>query len=271
MNSLLADIERAQRRRRLKKKIGIAAAVVFIIAAVAAVFILFMTPVGDSDVAVIRVEGTILTGDFSGGGYAGSEYIGGKVRAAADDPFVSAIVLRVNSPGGSPAGAQEIVRDIEYARAKKPVVTSMGDVATSAAYMISAHTDRIYLSPDTMTGSVGVIWLFSDQSEMLENEGEHVEVVKSGEQKDMTYPYRSLTDDELAYAQNLVNDSAEDFIADVTAQRPVNRSEIESARLIRGEEAIAIGLADEVGNLYDAIEGAHTLAAVRSSPGDRPS
>ncbi|WP_067053051.1 signal peptide peptidase SppA [Methanofollis ethanolicus] len=270
MNSLLADIERAQRRRRLKKNLGILAVAVLVAAAVA-VAVLFMSPIGEGDVAVIRVEGTILAGDFSGGGYAGSEYVGREVRAAADDPFVSAIVLRVNSPGGSPAAAQEIVRDLEYARAKKPVVTSMGDVAASAAYMISAHTDRIYLSPDTMTGSIGVIWLFPDESEWMETEGRKVEVVKSGEQKDMTSPYRPLTAEEQSYARQLVNESADDFIADVTAQRPVKRSEIESARLIRGEEAIGIGLADEVGNLYDAIEGARTLAAVRSSPGDLPS
>jgi protease-4 len=270
MNGLLAEIERAQRRRRLKKKLGIVAVVVLILAAVAAVVVL-APPIGEGDVAVVRVEGTILTGDYSGGGYAGSEYVGREVRAAADDPFISAIVLRVNSPGGSPAGAQEIVRDLEYARAKKPVVTSMGDVAASAAYMISAHTDRIYLSPDTMTGSIGVIWLFSDESEWMEKEGKKVEVVKSGEQKDMTSPYRPKTAEELSYAGHLVNESAEDFIADVTAQRPVDRSQIESARLIRGEEAVSIGLADEVGNLYDAIEGARSLAAVRSSPEDQPS
>lgn len=270
MNSLLAEIERAQKWRRLKKKVGIVAVVVLVLAALAAA-VLLVPPIGEGDVTVIRVEGTILAGDFSGGGYAGSEYVGRQVRTAADDPFASAIVLRINSPGGSPAAAQEIVRDLEYARAKKPVVTSMGEIATSAAYLIAAHTDRIYLSPDTMTGSIGVIWLFSDQSKMLEEEGEHVEVVKSGEQKDMTYPYRPLTENELRYAQQIVDESAGDFIADVTAQRPVDRSEIESARMIRGEEAIAIGLADEVGNLYDAIEGARALAAVRSSPGDRPS
>ena len=83
--------------------------------------------------------------------------------------------------------------------------------------------------------------------------------------------YHRLTDEEKAYAQQIVDESAEDFIADVTAQRPVDRSQIESARLIRGEEAVSIGLADEVGNLYDAIEGARSLAAVRSSPEDQPS
>lgn len=266
MNSLLAEIERAQRWRRIKKSLGILAVVAVIVAVLAVVVMTVVQPFGESgsDVAVVRVEGTIVTGDVSDGTYAGSEYIGREIRTAADDPHVSAIVLRVESPGGSPAAAQEIIRDIEYARAKKPVVTSMGDMATSAAYMISAHTDRIYLSPDTMTGSIGVIWVFEDQSKMLEDEGDHIEVIKSGEQKDMTYPYRALTDEEKAYAQQIVNESATDFINDVTSQRPVNRSEIEDARMIRGEEAIQIGLADEEGNLYDAIEGARTLATVRS-------
>jgi len=137
----------------------------------------------------------------------------------------------------------------------------MGDLAASAAYLIAAHTDRIYLSPDTMTGSIGVIWLFEDDSEWMENEGQNVEVVKSGDQKDMTSPYRPLTDEERAYAQAIVDASFEDFIGDVIAQRPVERSEIDNARLIRGEEAIAIGLADEEGNLFDAIAGARALAS----------
>jgi len=106
-----------------------------------------------------------------------------------------------------------------------------------------------------------VIWLFEDDSEWMENEGQNVEVVKSGDQKDMTSPYRPLTDEERAYAQAIVDASFEDFIGDVIAQRPVERSEIDNARLIRGEEAIAIGLADEEGNLFDAIAGARALAS----------
>lgn len=260
MAGLLERIERAQRRRRLERKLlyGCVAALI-LIAALAAVY--FFAPETMEDVAVVRVEGEILTGDFSNGAYVGSEYVGRTIREAADNPLITAIVLRIDSPGGSPAAAQEIVRDLEYARERKPVVASMGDLAASAAYLIAAHTDRIYLSPDTMTGSIGVIWLFTDESRWMKNEGKEVEVVKSGEQKDMTSPYRPLTDAERAYAQEIVDASFEDFINDVIAQRPVERSEIANARLIRGEEAIAIGLADEVGNLFDAIRGARALAS----------
>ena len=84
----------------------------------------------------------------------GSEVVGNNLREAADDPMVEAIVLRVNSPGGSPAAAQEIIGDLEYAKTKKPVVVSMGDMATSAAYYVSAHADRIYADPDTFTAGV---------------------------------------------------------------------------------------------------------------------
>ncbi|MBP2145843.1 protease-4 [Methanofollis sp. W23] len=264
MNFLREELERVQRRRRQKKWLVAAGAIIFIffvvIVAGVIVSLALMPTVAGDEVAVIRVEGEILTGDFSGGGYVGSEAVGRDLRAAADDPFVEAVVLRINSPGGSPAAAQEVIRDLEYTRAKKPVVTSMGEMAASAAYLIAAHTDRIYLSPDTFTGSIGVIWFFPDESKWMEEEGRQVEVVKSGEQKDMTSPYRPLTENERAYAQKMVDESFETFIADVMEERPVKRADVETARVIRGEEAISIGLADEEGNLFDAIEGARGLA-----------
>jgi len=204
-------------------------------------------------VSVIRVEGTIVSGNVNGAGYAGSEYIGRELRAAADDPLVEGIVLRVNSPGGSPAAAQEIIRDIEYAKERKPVFVSMGDIATSAAYHISSHADVIYANPDTMTGSIGTIWTIFDYSKSLEDEGVSVDVVKSGEKKDITSPYRGLTDVEREYLQELVNESSEIFINDVTEQRTVDRSIIEDARPIRGDYAKTIGLVDEMGNLFDTI------------------
>lgn len=266
MNFLKEELERVQKRRRQKKWFLaavaiIAVVVVTVVVSVAIISFVLMPTVAGDEVAVIRVEGELLTGDFSGGGYVGSEAVGRDLRAAADDPFVEAVVLRINSPGGSPAAAQEVIRDLEYAREKKPVVTSMGEMAASAAYLIAAHTDRIYLSPDTVTGSIGVIWFFPDESKWMEEEGRQVEVVKSGEQKDMTSPYRPLTESERAYAQKMVDESFETFIADVMEERPVKRVDVETARVIRGEEAISIGLADEEGNLFDAIEGARGLAA----------
>lgn len=210
----------------------------------------------EKSVTVIYMTGTLCTGDSAGGGYTGSEYVGGLLRSAADDPLVGAIVLRVDSPGGTAAAAQEIITDLEYAKQKKPVLVSMGDMATSAAYQVSAHADRIYANPDTYTGSIGVIWIFYDVSDWLEREGMAVDVIKSGGQKDLTSSYRSLTPEERVYVQDLVDDARDYMIEDVMSQRNVSADEIIDARVMRGVEAKEIGLVDELGNLYDTIEGA---------------
>jgi protease-4 len=214
----------------------------------------------DMGIAVIRIEGVIVTGDYYGDGYTGSEYAGRLIRDAADDPIIEAIVIRINSPGGTPAAAQEIVADVKYAREKKPVIVSMGDIATSSAYYISAYADRIYADPDTLTGGIGTAWTFFDISGWMEQENLSVEVVKSGSLKDMGSEYRPLTDEERIYAGELVNASFERFISDVISERSIDRSSVEDARVVRGEEAITMGLVDELGNLFDAIEGARELS-----------
>lgn len=214
-------------------------------------------------VKVVRMEGTMMTGDFSDDQSVGSELVGRQLRDAADDPMAEAIVLRVNSPGGTPAAAQEIIRDLEYAKTKKPVVVSMGDMATSAAYYVSAHADKIYADPDTFTAGVGVIWTFSDISRWMNNEGYNVSVVKSGSKKDMGSTSRPINTDEREYAQKIVNDSFDTFINDVTTQRVISRSDIDDGRVIRGADAVKINVVDELGNINDAIDGAKELAKAR--------
>jgi protease-4 len=215
-------------------------------------------------VSVIRMEGTMITGEVSNANTIGSEVVGRELREAADDPMVEAIVLRVNSPGGSPAAAQEIIGDLEYAKTKKPVIVSMGDMGTSAAYYVSAHADRIYADPDTFTAGVGVIWTFSDISRWMEREGYNISVVKSGSKKDMGSTSRPLNTDEEEYARKIVTASFENFIADVTTERVIARSDIEDGRVIRGADALKINVIDELGNLNDAIDGAKKLARSRS-------
>ncbi len=224
------------------------------------VAVYFIAENGHSSVRVIRMEGTLSTGDFSTDDSIGSEYVGNQLREAADDPTVSAIVLRVDSPGGSPAAAEEIISDMEYAKTKKPVVVSMGDMATSAAYYVSAHANLIYADPDTLTGAIGVIWTFSDVSGWMNQEGYNVTVVKSGAFKDMGSTSRALSPAEEAYAQQIVNESFDEFITDVTTQRTIARSDIADGRVFRGADALKINLVDRLGNLNDAIEGAQALA-----------
>jgi protease-4 len=215
-------------------------------------------------VSIIRMEGMMVTGEAYDSETIGSEVVGRELRGAADDPMVEAIVLRVNSPGGTPAAAQEIIGDLEYAKTKKPVVVSMGDVGTSAAYYVSAHADRIYANPDTFTAGVGVIWKFSDISRWMEKEGYNISIVKSGSKKDMGSTSRPLSTDEEEYAQKIVTDSFENFISDVTTERVIARSDIEDGRVIRGADAVKINVVDELGNLNDAIDGAKRLAQSRS-------
>jgi protease-4 len=219
------------------------------------------------------MEGTMVTGDYVDADTIGSEVVGRELRDAADDPMVEAIVLRVNSPGGTPAAAQEITADMEYAKARKPVIVSMGDIATSAAYAVSAHGSRIYADPDTLPGGVGTIWIFTDISTWLDREGYNMTVVKSGARKDMGSPYRPITGDEQEYAQSIVNTSFARFMDDIVKQRNISRADIEDGRVVRGEEAVKIGLVDRLGNLHDAIEDARSLAGstVRSSAPGQPS
>jgi protease-4 len=211
-------------------------------------------------VTIVRIDGTIVSGNAFGGGLSGSEAVGREIRRAADDPMVEAIVLRINSGGGTPAGAQEIVRDIAFARKKKPVISSMGDIGTSAAYYIAAATDRIYANPDTLTAGVGTIWTFYDRSDLMERRGVKVDPVKSGELKDFGADYRNLTGEERDYAQQIVNESAAYLINEITTYRHITPDMIEDARVVRGQEALKLGLIDELGNLNDAIMGAKRLA-----------
>jgi len=263
MNFIEKEIAKAKRRRKLRK--GAVILLLIILGGLAVVGILSLAGpyAGTPDIAVIRIEGTVVSGTVQSGGYAGSEYIGSQIRRAADDPLTRAIVLRIDSGGGTPAASQEIVRDIIYAKQKKPVVVSMGDIATSGAYYIAAYADRIYASPDTITGGIGVIWLFYDISGQLEEEGIEIDAVKSGDKKDMTSPYRTLSPDEEGYAQEFVDAAFSRFYEDISSQRNISRESIQDGRVIRGEDAISLGLVDEFGNLHDAIAGARMLARGR--------
>jgi len=252
----IKEIEAQKRRKKYVFWFFCALLLVFFVIAVA----FFVTTSHERNVSVISIEGELYSGDVSDNGMAGSVQIGKELRDAADNAFVEAIVLRVNSPGGTPAAAQEIITDLNYAKSKKPVVVSIGDMATSAAYYVSAHADKIYADPDSITGGIGTVWIFYDVSKWLQNEGYNVTVIKSGEKKDMTSSLRPLTPDEESYARALVNRSFEKFISDITSQRNISRDQIDDGRLIRGEEAKKIGLVDELGNLNDAITAAQSLA-----------
>lgn len=222
-------------------------------------------------VAVIYIQGTIFSGNVAEGlGYATSEEITGNIHRAAADSGVKAIVLRIDSPGGSPAAAQEVVEEIKKVQAKGiPVVVSMGDLAASAAYYISAPTDYIIANPSTNTGSIGVIWVFQNMSLSYKQTGVDYYVAKSGEMKDMGSAWRGLTDQEKEYADSVVMESYDNFVTEVSEGRNMSKSEVKAladGRIYTGTRAKELGLVDGFGNLYDAIDKAAELGGISGEP-----
>jgi protease-4 len=222
-------------------------------------------------VAVIYIQGTILSGSIPAGlGYATSEEISSNIRSAVEDKDVKAIVLRINSPGGSPAAAQEIVEEVKKAQAHGiPVVVSMGDSATSAAYYISAPANYIIANPSTVTGSIGVIWIFQNMSGSYTKDGIDYQIVKYGEMKDMGSTWRGLTDTEKGYANSVVTEVYEIFVTEVSEGRNISSGEVKAladGRVYTGTRAKELKLIDGFGNIFDAIDKAAELGNVTGEP-----
>jgi protease-4 len=219
-------------------------------------------------VEVIYVQGELLTGSVPAGlGIATSEDITKSLKDAADDNGVRAIVMRINSPGGSPAAAEEIVSAMK--KIKKPIVVSMGDVAASGAYYISAPADRIIANPDTITGSIGVIWEFQNRSAFYAKDGTSFYISKSGAFKDMGGDWRGLTDEEKRYADQTIEEAYSRFVNEVAHDRNLSLSKVKDiadGRVYTGAKAKELGLVDDFGSLDDAIDIAASLGGIEGRP-----
>jgi len=210
----------------------------------------------------------MLTGSIpTGFGVATSEDIVKNLKEANEDEGVKAIVMRINSPGGSPAAAEEIVGIMK--KINKPIVISMGDIAASAAYYISVPADRIIANPDTMTGSIGVIWEFQNRSQFYDKEGTSFYIAKSGELKDMGGDWRGLSDEEKQYADQLILEAYLRFVNEVANDRNLSVSKVKDladGRIYTGSKSKELGLVDELGSLDEAIEIAAKLGGIEGKP-----
>ena len=229
-------------------------------------------PGGHQDkIAVVYVEGQMVAdkGTDESGAVAYSSDIVKCLRAATDDAGVKAIVLRVNSPGGTPVAAEEIISQLNTTRSSKPVIVSMGDMATSAAYFISSNTDYIVANPDTFTGSIGVIWVFKNKSRYYTDEGINFYIAKSGNFKDLGSDWRGLSASEQAYVQSIIDESYGRFVSSVSGGRNLSQDFVRSiadGRVYTGNMAKGIGLVDQLGGLYDAINVAARMAHIDGKP-----
>jgi len=223
---------------------------------------------GKGKVAVIRLSGTIAGSSQQGllttGGIS-PQLVRDYLRKAESDGGVKAVVLRIDSPGGSAAASQEIALVVRRFKENtgKPVVISMGDVAASGGYYISAYADKIVANPSTLTGSIGVISQFLYIEGLLEKLGLELETIKTGKHKDMGI--RSLTEEQRQIMQDITDDLYEQFVAAVAEGRslPVAKvRELATGQLYTGGQALGLGLVDELGGLDTAIELAASLSGI---------
>ena len=224
-------------------------------------------------VGVIAINGVITCGRSTSGFWGaqtGSEDVIARLREAGGNPEIKAVVLRLNSPGGTASGAQEIAAEVDkLRRAGKKVVASMGDVAASGAYWIASRTDRIVANPGTLTGSIGVIMQTQDLQGLYEKIGVGTETFKSGPHKDMGSPARPITPEERAIFQGMVDDIYQQFLTTVAEGRKMNPDDVRrlaDGRVFTGRQAKEAGLVDELGNYREAIAAAGQLARLGSEP-----
>jgi protease-4 len=206
-------------------------------------------------IAVVYAEGEIVDGRGEAG-QVGGEKFADELRKLREDNQVKAIVLRVNSPGGSVTASEEIQREIRLARQSKPVVVSMGAYAASGGYWISAISDRIFAEPTTITGSIGVFGIQFDVQKLLGNWGITFDRVKTGKFADADTVTRPKTDEELAIIQRQVDWYYSQFVDKVAAGRKLPRARVEEiaqGRVWSGVDARRLGLVDEMGGLRNAI------------------
>ena len=214
--------------------------------------------IGDK-VAVIDITGVISR----------TQAVIDQIHQYRDDQTVKAIVLRINSPGGSVAPVQEIYSELK--KLEKPIVASMGSTAASGGYYIAAIADEILANPGTLTGSIGVIMQFTKLKGLYEKVGLEQQVVKSGKFKDTGSPVRDMTDEERELLQTTLDDVHNQFIDAVFEgrQEQLTREEIialADGRIFSGQQALEHKLVDQLGNLPDAIDRAGELGGIEGKP-----
>ncbi|WP_421801153.1 signal peptide peptidase SppA [Flagellimonas sp.] len=219
---------------------------------------------GSDKIAVIYAQGEILFGE-GGKGYIGQGLIVDALHKAVDNESVKAIVLRVNSPGGSALVSDIIWREMQLAKKEKPLVVSFGNVAASGGYYIGVGGDKIFAEPTTITGSIGVFGTIPNVNELAENIGVNAEQVGTNKNSVDYSFFEPMTDSFRSVMQESIEETYETFLDRVSQGRniPVEQvNEIAQGRVWSGVDAQDLGLVDELGTLDDAIAAAADMAGL---------
>jgi protease IV len=218
-----------------------------------------------NEIALLYAEGEIVDG-LGSGGSIGGDRLARQLRDLRQDDDVKAVVLRVNTPGGSATASEVILREVILTKAKKPVIISMGNLAASGGYWISTYGDRIFAEPNTITGSIGVFGRLLNVQKIANQNGITWDVVKTGRFADSQTASRPKTPEELEQIQKSVNQIYDQFLTKVSESRKLDKkrvAEIAQGRVWSGNQAKELGLVDEIGGLEEAIQEAAKRAKLK--------
>ncbi|NNK82418.1 MAG: signal peptide peptidase SppA, partial [Flavobacteriaceae bacterium] len=217
-------------------------------------------------IAVIYAEGMIIYGQGEEG-IVGQGAINKSLKKAREDEDVKAIVLRVNSPGGSALASELIWRELELTKAVKPLIVSMGDVAASGGYYIACNADKIFAEKTSITGSIGVFGTLPNVNELADNIGINAEQVTTNKNA-VTYSiFEPMNADQRFFIKEGINDVYELFTNRVAEGRGMKQDEVKAiaeGRVWTGVSAVENGLVDEIGGLDDALEYAASIAEIET-------
>ena len=198
-----------------------------------------------------------------------SQYIVNQVKKFRQDKRIRGIILRIDSPGGAVGPSQEIYDEVLKTRESgKTIYASMGALAASGGYYIASAAEKIFANPGTLTGSIGVIMVFSNAKGLMEKIGLQPEIVKAGEYKDIGSPARAMTQKERNLLQSVVTDVHQQFIEAVASGRDISVAEvtkIADGRILTGRQAYSLNLVDQMGGLQVSIDQiAHKVGIIGS-------
>ena len=220
-----------------------------------------------SRIAVLFAEGEIteeiIKKPFDTDGSSITQELAKEIKAAADDDDIKAVVLRVNSPGGSAFTSEQIWKQVADLKAKKPIVVSMGDVAASGGYYIACAANSIVAEHTTLTGSIGIFGMFPNFAGIAKKIGVNMDVVQTSKYADLGNTFAPMTVEDRALIQRYIEQGYDLFLTRVSEGRNRTKAQIDSiaqGRVWLGDKALALGLVDELGGLDTAIKRAAKLA-----------
>jgi len=271
--------------RRIKRRLMFALIGLYAVSVVAACVLLMRSPDGKKDgkdgallslaekdsVGWVSIHGPISSSAGGKPWEKGVEQWSRRIQAMADNPSVKAIVLDINSPGGSVGAVQELYSQILRVRKEKniPIVALFGDVAASGGYYIAAACDQIVAHPGSLTGSIGVIFSVSNLEGLFNKIGYKMDPIKSGVHKDIGSPARPMTKEERAILQALIDDAYGQFVAAVAGGRHMTEADVRplaDGRIYSGRQALDLKLVDKLGDSTDAVELAGKLGGIAGKP-----